>query len=951
MEDIHRWNSIERQLLSNNGQWVAYQVRSVSEGDALLYLYQAESKQTSRFERAENPVFSADNKWLFFTIKPALDSTRALKRKKVKSDDLPKDSLGILELSTGKLDKIARVQRFSVPEYWSDWAFIQLEPTPKSKNTDSSKPTVRDTSATPKPDTLPKPVEKKSKPKVENADNGTQLLVRQLSSQKTDTIPFVTNFTLSKRSATLLFHTSGVGDDSKWSQDSVTKQAGVYSQQLSKGAIQPLWRNKGKFKQLALDENGWQAAFLTDTDTTKAQSRPWVLAYANLQGRDTARIIADNTGNFLPAQPADSPRQGRWILSEHSQPLFSKSGNRLFFGIAPPEIFADTTLLPEEVAKVEVWSSNSPYLYTVMNKRLKNDQKKAFPAVCFLNEQFAIRSLANPFQQELRFSFTDTRDTDYALATNDEPYAVTAQHLGKSAKDVYLVNLKTGTSVLAIPALDGDVYLSPEGKHLLWWSHSDSSWYFRPVSVDVDPIRLTSNQISPFYEETTDVPDQPGPYGIAGWMEGENSVLLYDRYDVWNFSLYQRRAPFPMTNGRATQTTFRNIRLDKEAQTLHPDSLLLLHSFQERSKREGYHLMHPTQGGFKTWLEQDFSFTRSPLKAAKGSAFLFTRQNFQEFPNLLYAPSFPNLKTAGPTVPFVQISDVNPQQAEYRWPSIEMIRWISLMGDTLNGLLVKPAGFDASQKYPLIVNFYEKLSDGLHQHRAPSFGRSQISPVQYASRGYVVFMPDIPYRIGYPGESAYDAILSGVTYLIQRGGIDAKRMALQGHSWGGYQTMYLLTRTNLFKCAEAGAAVGNMTSAYGGIRWESGLSRHFQYEHQQSRIGGSLWEKPLNYLENSPLFNLHKVETPVLLLHNDKDGAVPFEQGIELFTGLRRLQKPTWLLNYNEEPHWPVKLPNRIDFQTRMQQFFDHYLLGEPQPRWMKNGIPPVEKDLPSGLK
>lgn len=273
------------------------------------------------------------------------------------------------------------------------------------------------------------------------------------------------------------------------------------------------------------------------------------------------------------------------------------------------------------------------------------------------------------------------------------------------------------------------------------------------------------------------------------------------------------------------------------------------------------------------------------------------------------------------------------------------------MGDTLNGLLVKPAGFDASQKYPLIVNFYEKLSDGLHQHRAPSFGRSQISPVQYASRGYVVFMPDIPYRIGYPGESAYDAILSGVTYLIQRGGIDAKRMALQGHSWGGYQTMYLLTRTNLFKCAEAGAAVGNMTSAYGGIRWESGLSRHFQYEHQQSRIGGSLWEKPLNYIENSPLFNLHKVETPVLLLHNDKDGAVPFEQGIELFTGLRRLQKPTWLLNYNEEPHWPVKLPNRIDFQTRMQQFFDHYLLGEPQPRWMKNGIPPVEKDLPSGLK
>lgn len=246
----------------------------------------------------------------------------------------------------------------------------------------------------------------------------------------------------------------------------------------------------------------------------------------------------------------------------------------------------------------------------------------------------------------------------------------------------------------------------------------------------------------------------------------------------------------------------------------------------------------------------------------------------------------------------------------------------------------------------MIVNFYEKLSDGLYQHRPPAFGRSQINYVQYASRGYVVFLPDIPYRIGYPGESAYNAVVSGTNAVIALGGIDANRVALQGHSWGGYQAAYIVTKTNMFRCAEAGAAVVNMTSAYGGIRWESGVSRHFQYEHQQSRIGGSLWEKPSLFIENSPLFSLNKVETPLLILHNDKDGAVPWEQGIEFFTCLRRLGKPAWLLNYNEEPHWPVKYPNRVDFQKRMQQFFDYYLMDKPEPRWMMKGIPPMEKDL-----
>src|SRR5690606_41680366 len=103
------------------------------------------------------------------------------------------------------------------------------------------------------------------------------------------------------------------------------------------------------------------------------------------------------------------------------------------------------------------------------------------------------------------------------------------------------------------------------------------------------------------------------------------------------------------------------------------------------------------------------------------------------------------------------------------------------------------------------------------------------------------------------------------------------------------QIAHMITRTNLFAAAIAGAPVANMVSAYGGIRWSTGMSRMFQYEQTQSRIGGSLWRRPLQFIENSPIFWADKVQTPLLMMHNDQDGAVPWYQGIEYYMALRRL--------------------------------------------------------------
>jgi dipeptidyl aminopeptidase/acylaminoacyl peptidase len=259
-------------------------------------------------------------------------------------------------------------------------------------------------------------------------------------------------------------------------------------------------------------------------------------------------------------------------------------------------------------------------------------------------------------------------------------------------------------------------------------------------------------------------------------------------------------------------------------------------------------------------------------------------------------------------------------------------------------MLIKPEDFDPNKQYPMIVYIYEKLSQGLHQFRLPSAGTS-INPTFYASNGYLVFMPDIVYTIGSPGQSALKCVLPAIQAVINRGYVKEDSIGIQGHSWGGYQIAYMITQTNRFKAASAGAPVSNMVSAYGGIRWGTGLPREFQYERTQSRIGATLWAAPNKFIENSPIFYADRVKTPLIMLHNDQDDAVPWYQGIEYYLALRRLGKEVYLFNYNGEFHGLRKKATQRDYTLRMQQFFDHYLKGAPMPDWMAKGIPFNERD------
>lgn len=913
-EELVTWKQIERPTISNDGNWVAFSLKA-EEGDAILKVWNAETQDTYSFERGEGALFSADNQHLIFKIHPHEDTLKSMRRRGVKKDKLPNDSLGILTLSNQSLEIIGGVKSFSVPEKWNGWVIYHKE----VENIKTEEPTV-DSSTVAVPDTTKSASHKKKKGKKESKKSGTKLVMKNLSSGEEEVVGFVKSYHVAEEASRILLNTTG--NDS-------TLMEGVYMFDCSDQSLNPMWRQKGEFSRFSFDEAGTQAAFLANLDTTDAQVPPIDLCYWK-EGQDSAHIIASSDKAFLPSS---------WLVSDNETPRFSEDGTKLFFGTAPPPILQDTSLLDEEIVNVEVWSYTDGLLHTQQEVRLNREKKRTYQAVWHIDENKFVQ-LGTEELPEIRLG--NEANAEHAIAYTDEEHQQLISWEGSSRQDIYLVNTKTGDKKTVVKTLNGSANFSPNAKFIYWYNRTDSVYV--AYSVKTGTVKtLTSNAPYPFYNEEMDVPTYPYPHGIATWTKDDKHVLIYDKFDIWQIDPAGNAEPKRLTNGRESQTVYRYMRLDPEERFVTPGSRMMLHIFDKKTKASGYGYLLLGAGMPIQLVKEDFAYTRRPRKARDSDKIIFTKENFQTFPDLLYS----NLSLQNPK----RVSYGNPQQDEYSWGTVELYEWTSLDGQKLTGMLVKPEGFDPRKQYPMIVNFYEKSSDRLNSYPRPYPGRSTINYSFYVSRGYVIFNPDIPYRIGYPGESCLNAVIPGVTSLIDKGFIDKDRIGVQGHSWGGYQIAYLLTKTDIFKCAESGAPVVNMFSAYGGIRWGSGMSRMFQYERTQSRIGGTIWEYPLRYLENSPLFFLDKVNTPVLILHNDNDGAVPWYQGIEYFVGLRRLGKPAWMLNYNDEPHWPVKLQNRKDFQFRMSQFFDYYLKDAPKPIWMERGVPAIEKGILQGLE
>ncbi|MGB8960085.1 MAG: prolyl oligopeptidase family serine peptidase [Candidatus Aminicenantales bacterium] len=942
------WRSIQGTELSRDGHWLVYALVP-QDGDGELVALNLQTNKEFRAARGRQPVITVDGRFVVFTIAPVKADVDKAKKDKKKPEEQPKSGLGIMDLATGQVTTVERVKSFKAPE--ESGAFIAYLLEPPLKKPDEKKDEAKkepEARAAAKPEV--KPEAKKEEPKAGEAkkeekkkEPGTDFVLRDLAAGKETKIAEVVEYAWNKPGTWLAYSVSS----------KTPENDGAFALEAATGKTVPLLKGLGNYKNLTFDEKGSQLAFTSDRDDYKSEKSASKLYYWPPVAKPTppaagATKPAPEAGTAKPAPEAGTAKpaattdaaielapagakgfpQGM-AVSENGRLQFSKDGGRLFFGIAaaPKPEPKDA---PEPV-KVDIWSWKDPYLQPMQKSQADDDKKRTLMCVMhFGPKEKKFVQLATDDIPEI----TLTEDAKLALGWSDLPYRQLVSW-DRGYEDNYLINLADGSRTKVLEKSPRGARFSPGGKYLIYFKDDDRNYYAYRV-LDGKTFNLTAKLGVSLVDETWDTPNEPGPYGTGGWTDGDASVLIYDRFDIWDIAPDGSKARMVTNgNGRRDRIVFRYVNLDPDRKTVPAKEPLILTATNDASKATGFYrvnLAAPGDPAKVVMLDKQLGGLR---KAKNADVFVHTEMRFDEFPNLwVSGPDFAGAR---------KVSDANPQQADYLWGKAELINYTNGDGKILPAVLIKPEDFDPSKKYPLMVYIYETEAVGLNRFYAPSPG-TNINFTRYVSNGYVLLSPDIVYEVGYPGPSSLKCVLPAVEKVLEMGFIDPKRIGIQGHSWGGYEISYMITQTSIFAAVEAGASVVNMTSAYGGIRWGTGMSRAFQYEKTQSRIGAPLWGRALQFIENSPLFWVERVQTPYLTIHNDEDDAVPWYQGIEFFSALRRLGKEAYMFNFNGEKHGLRERDNQKYWTVHLDEFFDHFLLGKPAPEWMSKGVPYLER-------
>lgn len=986
------WESIGEKLISNDG-WLTVYTINPQEGDGKLIIqslrpdYSKGGKDKSfavlaTIERGYAATITDDGNYVVCKIKPTYNQTRDAKIKKKKADEMPKDSLAIFDVKAGTLKKIAKVKSVKVAEKtnWVAW----LHESDKKKDDEEGTLLCVHNLAAKSTDSIAKVTE------YVFDKNGKQLLVEVNRGKKDSlgTTAVLWYKPAAKTADTLL---KGFADAKSLAFDEAGTQAAFVAT-----------NDTGKIEQKNFALYHFNAALNKTVIDNAFKGIPatWrINENANLSFSKSGKRLFLGTSPKLPAKDTSLPEFERvsvdvWHYNDDDlQTVQLKNADanlkRSYTAMFTVGSNSVLQLGNENFERISLTAEgDGSFFYTSSDegKRVAR-QWQGFS----LNDVYCINSntgkaqlIAKNFKGNIYPSYTgkyllmyDEKKKQYRV------YHAATQQIIAVANDIAYPLYDEENDVPDDANAYGIAKWMENDKYVLIYDRYDV-WKLDPDGKQKSTVltngrkeKVQHRYFTADADEKFVIPYQPMYFKLyheisktSGLMVRTTEIPFKYRFETPDDEYYNAPDSIKYQKDSTKMKVVNTILYMKPGVFREPNKVLAVNNILQKKTtiKQPPAAARQTPAKSKTAASIESPKLVSPdmlgniatiVKAKNAFNFIYTMEDFEHSANLYTGGGMDTVFVENPNDPNVfdtivgprkQLTNINQQQKNYNWGTAELFKWKAYTGKETEGVLYKPEGFDAKKKYPMIVYFYERSNNTLYNYLAPSPTPSRLNIPFFVSRGYVVFVPDIWYKTGKPGQSAYDYIVSGTRAVVKLGFVDSTKIGLQGQSWGGYQIAHLITRTNLYAAAWAGAPVANMTSAYGGIRWGSGLNRQFQYEKTQSRIGATLWERQDLYLENSPLFHLPKVKTPLVIMANDKDDAVPWYQGIELFTGLRRLGKQVWMLNYNDELHNLVERKNRKDIQIREQQFFDWLLKGEKPAPWLSEGVPAIMKGRTLGL-
>ena len=936
--DIQSWKSIRAATLSTDGTWFVYQL-APNEGDAEVVIRATGESKETRFQIGEPPspaggppaaagggeggstpvAIAANSKFAAFEIYPSSKDAKRLRRDRRPSYI----KLAVVNLATGEKKEFEKVRRFAFAGERAGWLAMQAYPAEGAGNAAGA----GNQSGAPAGGA--------------SAVAATDLLLYNLGTGEMVNVGNVAEFAFDE-SGEYLAYTIDARD---------RLGNGVQLRNMTTDVVKSLDSERGVYRRLAWADSGLALAVLRGIPDSVARDTTFTLVtFRNFARGIPAKSVVD--AKALAGFPAGMQ------ISADRLPRWAQDLSVVYFGIRDVKkkqlspLLADAAVATPSVAQAgapgaggTINQPNVPpndensslILWHWKDPRLQSQQivqEQADRAYSYLSAyRFAENRFIRLADTSLRVVTVAPRDK-FAIGIDNREYAQVASYSGRGYQDVYTIDMKTGERKLALGKYLGQTLPSADGTLLLYYG-MDTSYHV--LDMGTGEKRNLTRGVPTVFGDTADDHNNlvPPPFAPLGWAKDGSAVLLSDGWDVWKVPAKGGAAVNLTGDGRKMQKRYlRRYAFNPREKGIDLSAPLYFATYGEWTKKEGLSRADG-RGGARDLVWDDARFTF--IKARDADVFLYTRQSYVNFPNYHVADvSF----GAGR-----QITDANPQQRQFAWSSgARLIDYVSSKGVKLQGALYLPANYEPGKKYPLLVTIYEKRSQNVHAYAAPSETRAP-NPTLYTSRGYAVLDPDIVYQVNDPGMSAVWSVVPAVNAAIATGIVDSANVGLWGHSWGGYQTAFLVTQTDIFKSAIAGAPLTDLVSMYNSIYWNTGGTNQAIFESSQGRFKGNVADNTDAYIRNSPVFHANNVKTPLVILHNDKDGAVDFNQGVTYYNALRQLGKKVIMLEYAGENHGLARPTNQKDYAMRMGEWYDSYLKGAPMPDWMKDGVPRLKME------